>query len=50
MLGFKAFERAAMTIAGVALLHRIRKGQFKLGRLRINGQAAPAIRNAVLSI
>ena len=26
MLGFKAFDRAAVTIAGVKLLHRIRKG------------------------
>ncbi|MEO7127262.1 MAG: IS6 family transposase [Rhodoferax sp.] len=49
MLGFKVFDRAAVTIAGVELLHRIRKGQFNLGRLRIQGQAAPAIWNAVLS-
>ena len=26
MLGFKVFDRAAVTIAGVELLHRIRKG------------------------
>ncbi len=49
MLGFKVFGRAAITIAGVELLHRIRKGQFNLGRLRVKGQAAPAIWNAVLS-
>jgi transposase-like protein len=49
MLGFKVFDRAAVTIAGVELLHRIRKGQFNLGRLRIAGQAAPAIWNSVLS-
>jgi IS6 family transposase len=49
MLGFKVFARAAVTIAGVELLHRIRKGQFNLGRLRLKGQAAPAIWNAVLS-
>ncbi|MEJ8852848.1 IS6 family transposase, partial [Variovorax rhizosphaerae] len=49
MLGFKVFERAAVTIAGVELLNRIRKGQFNLGRLRVRGQAAPAIWNAVLS-
>jgi IS6 family transposase len=43
MLGFKVFDRAAVTIAGVELLHRIRKGQFNLGRLRLKGQAASAI-------
>ena len=42
------FDLAAVTIAGVELLHRIRKGQFNLGRLRIACQAAPAIWKAVL--
>jgi transposase-like protein len=37
LLGFKVFDRAAVTIAGVELLHRIRKGQFNLGRLRAGG-------------
>ena len=36
-------------IAGVELLHRSRKGQFNLGRLRLRGQAAPAIWTSVLS-
>jgi transposase-like protein len=49
MLGFKVFDRAAITIAGVELLHRIHKGQLSLGRLRVGGQAAPAIWHAVLS-
>ena len=49
MLGFKVFDRAAVSIAGVELLHRIRKGQFNPARLRLRGQAAPAIWNAVLS-
>jgi len=49
MLGFKVFDRAAVTIAGVELLHRIRKGQFNLRRLRLQDQVAPAIWNAVLS-
>src|SRR6202047_3791465 len=48
MLGFKKFRNAAITIAGVELLHRIRKGQFRLGRLGVQGQAAPAVWNAVL--
>jgi hypothetical protein len=49
MLGFKVFDLAAVTITGVELLHRIRKGQFNLRRLRIAGQATPEIWNAVLS-
>ena len=35
MLGLKRFRSASITIAGIELMHRIRKGQFKLGRLRI---------------
>ena len=49
MLGFKNFGCAATTIAGIELLRRIRKGQFVLGRLRLNNQTAPAIWNAVLA-
>ena len=49
MLGFKQFTTAAVTIAGIELLHRIRKGQFNLRRLRLNGEGAPAIWNAVLA-
>ena len=49
MLGFKNFRRAATTIAGIELIHRIRKGQFKLGKLRIKDKTAPAIWNAVLA-
>jgi transposase-like protein len=48
MLGFKGFKNAAITIAGIELLHRIRKGQFGLGRLGVQGQAAPEVWNAVL--
>jgi transposase-like protein len=49
MLGFKNFESAAITIAGIELLRRIPKGQFTLGRLRSKGQAASVIWNAVLA-
>jgi transposase-like protein len=49
MLGFKRFDYAAITIAGVELLRRIHKGQFALGPLRLKDQAAPAIWNAVLA-
>jgi hypothetical protein len=50
MLGLKNFRHAATTIAGVELLHRIRKRQFALGRLRMSGTSAPEIIwNAVLA-
>ena len=49
MLGFKNFDCAAITIAGIELLRRIHKGQFALGRLRLKDQAAPALRKAVLA-
>src|SRR5271155_2616362 len=48
MLGLKRFRNASITIAGVELMHRIRKGQFKLGTLRIKERRAPEIWNAVL--
>jgi transposase-like protein len=35
MLGFKSFWSASVTLAGIELMHRIRKGQLKAtGRLR----------------
>jgi len=34
MGGFKSFESAAITLAGIELAHRIRKRQFSLGRGR----------------
>jgi len=46
---FKRFKVAAVTIAGIELLHRVRKGQFNLRGLRLNGEGAPAIWNAVLA-
>jgi hypothetical protein len=33
----KVFDRAAVMIVGVELLHRVRKGQFNLGRLHVRG-------------
>ena len=48
MLGFKGFATAAITIAGIELMHRIRKGQFGLGCLGVQGRLAPAVWNAVL--
>jgi transposase-like protein len=49
MLGLKRFRNAAITIAGIELMHRIRKGQFKLGTLRIKEGQAPEIWKAVLA-
>ena len=48
MLGFKQFRHATITIAGIELMHRIRKGQFGLRRLGVRGEAPPAIWRAVL--
>ena len=49
MLGLKRFRNASITIAGIELVHRIRKGQFKLGKLRVTGKTTPEIWNAVLA-
>ena len=49
MLGLKRLRTATITIAGIKLLLRIKKGQFNLGRLRLKDRLAPAIWEAVLS-
>ena len=49
MLGLKHFRRVATTIAGIEVMHRIRKGQFKLGKIRVKNKTAPEIWNAVLA-
>jgi transposase-like protein len=49
MLGLKWFRTAAITITGIELLHRIRKGQFNLGRLRLKDRRASATWEAVLT-
>ena len=49
MLGFKDFRHAAITIAGIELMHRIRKGQFGLGRRAVQRRTASAVWNAVLT-
>jgi transposase-like protein len=48
VLGFQRFQHAAIIIAGIELMHRIRKKQFGLQRLGVRGGAAPAVWNAVL--
>jgi transposase-like protein len=49
VLGIKHFRRAATTIAGIELMRRIRKGQFKLDKLRVKHKTAPEIWDAVLA-
>jgi transposase-like protein len=49
MLGFKHFRNAAITLSGIELVHRIRKGQFSLARLGLKDTAAPTVWEAVLS-
>jgi transposase-like protein len=41
MRGFKGFRNVAVTIAGMDLLHRIRKGQCRLGRLAFKAELPP---------
>lgn len=43
------FKNPAITIAGIELTHRIRKGQFTVVRLGVQGLASPTIWNAVLA-
>ncbi|CAE6859548.1 IS6 family transposase [Paraburkholderia domus] len=49
MLGFKRFRSAATKIAGIELMHRIRKGQFNLSILGPKDSVVAAVWNAVLS-
>ena len=35
MLGLKRFRSAAVTISGIKLIHRIRKGRFDLTEVRL---------------
>jgi transposase-like protein len=49
MLGFTRFMTATITIGGIELLRRIRRGQFDLGRLRLKDSSTPAVWNAVLA-
>ena len=49
MPGLQRLRSASITTAGVELTHRIRKGQFKLGKLLVKGKTAREIWNAVLA-
>jgi len=49
MLGLKRYRTSAVTMPGIELMHRIRKGQFDLTKLPLKDTAAPAAWNSVLS-
>ena len=49
MLGFKRFEAAAITVSGTELAEKIRKHQFKTGKLPGRPGTAPDIWAAVLA-
>ena len=50
MLGFKRFETAAITISGIELAEKIKKAQFKVGRLSIDSATAPEFWNILLAV
>jgi hypothetical protein len=50
MLGFKRFDSAAVTIAGIELAQKIKKHQFKIGKLSGRPGTAPEIWAAVLAV
>jgi hypothetical protein len=50
MLGFKQFSKAVITISGIELMHRIRKGLFSPAALCLRQTTSPTIWNAVLSV
>ena len=47
MLGLKRFRNAVVVISGIELAEKIKKGQFKLGKL--GGCSMPVIWQAVLA-
>ena len=49
MLGFQLFNNAATAIAGIELIRRIKKGQFKLGQFAAQRKTVPQIWAAVLA-
>jgi transposase-like protein len=49
MLGFKRFENALVTISGIELAHKIRKGQFDTSAINQQGLRAQQVWEAVLA-
>ena len=49
MLGFQRFDTATITITGIELADKIKKSQFKTGKLATRSATAPEIWAAVLA-
>jgi transposase-like protein len=49
MLGFKRFDNATVTISGIELAERIKKGQFKIGKLGGSRAAMTELWSAALA-
>ena len=49
MLGLKSFETAEVVIAGIELAEKIKKGQFKMGKIGGRQATLPEIWQAVLA-
>ena len=49
MLGFKRFDNAAVTISGIELAEKIKKGQFKIGKLGGRKATMSELWNAALA-
>ena len=49
MLGFKRFDHAAVTISGIELAEKIKKGQFKTGKFEHRKLTMSELWNAALS-
>jgi hypothetical protein len=43
MLGFKRFDTASITISGIELAEKIKKSQFKTGKLATRSATTPDI-------
>jgi hypothetical protein len=50
MLGFKGFPTAAVVISGVELAEKIKKGQFKTGKLGGRMATLPELWRAALAV
>ena len=49
MLGFKRFTNAAVTISGIELIQKIKKGQFNTSEISKSGALVPQVWEAVLA-
>ena len=49
MLGFKRFGNAAVTISGIELAYKIKKGQFDISGLGVDKGKVPQVWEAVLA-